>query len=100
MRLLQLVEQFDFVILEDDYHYTGSPILPLASACHGGRVLYAGSLSKVLSPAFRIGYVVGLAALVEEMGFVRHLISSTTEATRCWSRASLSCWPKVSCRRN
>jgi GntR family transcriptional regulator/MocR family aminotransferase len=78
VRLLQLAEQYDFVVLEDDYdfdfHYSGSPILPLASADRHGRVLYVGSLSKVLAPAFRIGYVVGPPDLIAEMGRLRHLI--------------------------
>jgi GntR family transcriptional regulator/MocR family aminotransferase len=73
VRLLQLAERYDFVILEDDYdfdyHYAGSPILPLASADRTGRVLYVGSLSKVLAPAFRVGYLVGPADLVAELGY-------------------------------
>lgn len=78
VRLLQLAEQYDFVILEDDYdfdfHYSGSPILPLASADRYGRVLYVGSLSKVLAPTFRVGYLVGPPDLIAEMGRLRHLI--------------------------
>ncbi|WP_245126307.1 MocR-like pyridoxine biosynthesis transcription factor PdxR [Hymenobacter volaticus] len=78
VRLLQLAEQYDFVVLEDDYdfdfHYASSPILPLASADRHGRVLYVGSLSKVLAPAFRVGYVVGPPDLIAEMGYLRHLI--------------------------
>ncbi|UOQ71226.1 MocR-like pyridoxine biosynthesis transcription factor PdxR [Hymenobacter cellulosilyticus] len=72
VRLLQLAAQHDFIILEDDYdfdfHYDGAPILPLASTDRTGRVLYMGSLSKVLAPAFRVGYVVAPADVVEELG--------------------------------
>ena len=78
MRLLQLAEQYDFIILEDDYdydfHYDSAPILPLASADRGGRVLYLGSLSKVLAPAFRVGYVVAPADIIEELGRLRRHI--------------------------
>lgn len=78
VHLLHLAERYNFVILEDDYdfdfHYASSPILPLASADYAGRVLYVGSLSKVLTPAFRVGYVVGPADLVTEMGRLRALI--------------------------
>jgi GntR family transcriptional regulator/MocR family aminotransferase len=78
VQLLQLAGQHDFIILEDDYdydfHYAGSPILPLASADGQGRVLYVGSLSKTLAPAFRIGYIVAPPDLVEELGQHRRLI--------------------------
>ena len=78
VRLLQLAERHDFVILEDDYdfdfHYANSPILPLASADRTGRVLYVGSLSKVLAPSIRVGYLVGPTDLVAEIGNLRYLI--------------------------
>ncbi|GAB3308258.1 aminotransferase-like domain-containing protein [Hymenobacter tenuis] len=75
VQLLQLAARNDFIILEDDYdydfHYDGAPILPLASTDRAGRVLYMGSLSKVLAPAFRVGYVVAPADLIEELGHRR-----------------------------
>jgi GntR family transcriptional regulator/MocR family aminotransferase len=49
-------------ILEDDYdsefRYTGRPLPSLKSLDRGQRVLYAGSFSKVLFPALRLGYLV------------------------------------------
>jgi GntR family transcriptional regulator/MocR family aminotransferase len=49
-------------VLEDDYdsefRYTGHPPPALKSLDRGGRVLYAGSFSKVLFPALRLGYLV------------------------------------------
>ncbi|MBD2768506.1 PLP-dependent aminotransferase family protein [Hymenobacter sp. BT664] len=78
VRLLQLAERHNFIILEDDYdfdfHYANSPILPLASADRTGRVLYVGSLSKALAPSIRVGYLVGPADLVAEMGNLRFLV--------------------------
>ena len=49
-------------IVEDDYdsefRYVGRPLPSLKSLDRGQRVLYAGSFSKVLFPALRLGYLV------------------------------------------
>lgn len=78
LRLLQLAQQHRFCILEDDYdydfHYNSSPILPLAAADAGHNVVYVGSLSKVFSPALRIGYVVAPAEVIEAMADLRRVI--------------------------
>ncbi len=78
VRLLQLAEQYGFVILEDDYdydfHYLSRPILPLASADQQGMVVYVGSLTKSVAPAFRIGYIVAPVALIDELARLRRII--------------------------
>jgi GntR family transcriptional regulator / MocR family aminotransferase len=78
LRLLQLAQQYGFCILEDDYdfdfHYNSSPILPLAAADAGRNVVYVGSLSKVFSPALRVGYVVAPAAVINAMANLRRII--------------------------
>lgn len=61
IRLLELARQHDFVIIEDDYdhefHFSHSPMLPLANMDTDGRVIHIGSLSKVLAPGLRLGYI-------------------------------------------
>jgi GntR family transcriptional regulator/MocR family aminotransferase len=78
VRLLQLAEQHGFAVLEDDYdydfHYLSRPILPLASADRKGMVVYIGSLTKSVAPAFRIGYVVAPTALIDELARLRRII--------------------------
>jgi GntR family transcriptional regulator / MocR family aminotransferase len=71
-RRLQLLEwawKSGAVIFEDDYdseyRYSGRPIPSLQGLDHHGVVLYAGSFSKVLFPALRIGYVVIPVNLVQ-----------------------------------
>ncbi|MCE7070523.1 PLP-dependent aminotransferase family protein [Dyadobacter sp. CY327] len=62
IQLLNVIKQYGLWTIEDDYdydfHYRNSPILPLASADHGGRIIYIGSYTKLLGPSFRIGYMV------------------------------------------
>jgi GntR family transcriptional regulator/MocR family aminotransferase len=71
LELLNLANEFGFIILEDDYdydfHYEKSPILPLASADTNGMVVYIGSFGKSLAPGFRTGFIVAPENLMTEM---------------------------------
>lgn len=62
LELLAWAEEAGSWILEDDYdsefRYVGRPLPSLKSLDRGERVLYAGSFSKVLFPALRLGYLV------------------------------------------
>lgn len=71
LELINLANEFGFVILEDDYdydfHYDKSPILPLASADTTGMVIYTGTFGKSLAPGFRTGFIVAPENLMTEM---------------------------------
>ncbi|CAG1005220.1 kynurenine/2-aminoadipate aminotransferase [Methylophilaceae bacterium] len=68
LKLLMLAEQYNFVIIEDDYdhefHFSHRPMMPLASMDYAGRVIYVGSMSKVLAPGLRIGYIIAHADVI------------------------------------
>lgn len=70
LKLLILAEQYNFVIIEDDYdhefHFHHHPVFPLASTSHAGRVIYVGSLSKVLAPGLRVGYLVASKEIINQ----------------------------------
>lgn len=70
LKLLMLAEQYDFMIIEDDYdhefHFHHHPVFPLASTNHAGRVIYVGSLSKVLAPGLRVGYLVASKEIINQ----------------------------------
>ena len=78
IHLLELAFRHNFTILEDDYdydfHYSSSPLLPLASLDHRGHVVYIGSFSKIFAPNIRVGYLVGSPEMVEELSKVRRII--------------------------
>lgn len=78
LRLMELAEAYDFFIVEDDYdydyHYSGSPILPLASIDVHSRVVYLGSFSKVLAPSIRIGYIQAAEGFIEACANIRRQI--------------------------
>ncbi len=71
LALLALARRHRVCVIEDDYdhefHYEGRPVLPLASADRDGVVAYVGTLSKLLAPGLRAGFVVGPAALIEHL---------------------------------
>ena len=89
LALLALARAERIAIIEDDYdhefHYDGRPVLPLASADHSGLVVYIGTLSKILAPGFRIGYIVAPPAVLHSVGAIRSLLDIqgdlATEAT-------------------
>jgi GntR family transcriptional regulator/MocR family aminotransferase len=74
--LLRKAELQDFVIIEDDYEaenlYEGAPMPALKSLDKTGRVIYVGSVSKSLSPALRLGFIVAPRALIKELRVIRH----------------------------
>lgn len=77
-RLLQCAERQDFVVIEDDYEsenlHEGTPVPALKSLDRSGRVIYIGSLSKSLSPAVRLGFIVASRGLIAELRALRHVM--------------------------
>ncbi|MDP4250761.1 MAG: PLP-dependent aminotransferase family protein [Bacteroidota bacterium] len=78
IRLLQLAEKYGFIIFEDDYdydfHYLSKPLLPLAGSDTSGMVLYCGSFTKTISPAFRVGYLTGSENVIRHLSQLRRII--------------------------
>jgi GntR family transcriptional regulator / MocR family aminotransferase len=77
-KLLALAAKHRIAILEDDYdhefHYDGRPVLPLASADPHGSVIYVGTLSKILAPGLRLGFVVAPRPLIDRLARERYLV--------------------------
>jgi GntR family transcriptional regulator/MocR family aminotransferase len=69
LRLMSLAEQFGFAIIEDDYdhefHFAHQPMLPLVSADPWGKVVYIGSMSKLLTPSLRLGYLAAPKSFID-----------------------------------
>jgi len=69
LELLAWARRADAFVLEDDYdseyRYRGRPVQALAGLDRDGRVLYAGTFSKLLFPALRLGFLVLPPPLVD-----------------------------------
>lgn len=69
LALLEWARKGDAWVVEDDYdseyRYEGRPIEAVQGLDGAGRVIYVGTMSKVLYPALRLGYLVLPPALVE-----------------------------------
>jgi GntR family transcriptional regulator/MocR family aminotransferase len=84
LQLLEFAKKHRIAVLEDDYdhefHYEGRPIAPISSEDSSGNLIYIGTLSKVLAPGLRIGYVVGPKALIDALAAIRSHIDSHGDA--------------------
>ncbi|MCG0286188.1 PLP-dependent aminotransferase family protein [Streptomyces sp. PSAA01] len=69
--LVRLAAEYEFTVIEDipyrELRYTGTASASLAELDLDNRVVTVGSLSKVLSPGLRIGYVIADPALVTDL---------------------------------
>jgi GntR family transcriptional regulator / MocR family aminotransferase len=68
LELLKWASEAGVWVLEDDYdsefRYEGRPLSALHSLDPDGRVIYAGTFSKILAPAIRLGYLVAPSRLI------------------------------------
>jgi GntR family transcriptional regulator/MocR family aminotransferase len=78
LALLARARRERFAILEDDYdhefHFDGRPVAPLAADDPGGNVIYLGTLSKILAPGLRLGFVAAPARVVDALARLRTIV--------------------------
>lgn len=79
LKLLDIARRRGLTIIEDDYdheyRFDGRPVLPLAVRAEAELpVIYVGSLSKLLAPAVRAGYVTTRPDLLACMAYRREAI--------------------------
>jgi GntR family transcriptional regulator/MocR family aminotransferase len=73
--VLDFARAHNAFIFEDDYdaefRFTGPPLPSLQGIDNSGRVIYAGTVSKILCPGLRLGYVVAPEPLVDSLVKIR-----------------------------
>lgn len=79
LELIRLSNEYNFTIIEDDYdnefHFGYRPVLPISSYQELKKYVYIGTMSKVVAPALRIGYLASNNTLLtEKVAALRKLI--------------------------
>jgi GntR family transcriptional regulator/MocR family aminotransferase len=85
--LIQWAREHDVLVIENDYdgefRYESAPLPALAALGGFGHVAYVGTFSKVLSPAMRLGFLVGrpelVAAITRAIAEARDSVSIVTQ---------------------
>lgn len=76
-KMLELASKYDVIILEDnpygDLRFSGEDVPTIKSLDTEGRVVYAGSFSKILSPGLRLGYIIAPAPLAEKIEMLKQV---------------------------
>ena len=82
--LIDFARACDAYIFEDDHNsefrYTGPPLPCLQGLDNVGRVIYSGTMSKILYPSLRLGYIVAPHQLVEPMIKIRAVMDQHSPA--------------------
>jgi GntR family transcriptional regulator/MocR family aminotransferase len=78
VQLLDLARRRGLIVFEDDYdnefQYEGTPVLPLAFADRSGVVVYLGTMSKILAPGLRLGFVASSPEVAERIARYRSFV--------------------------
>ncbi|WP_028594985.1 PLP-dependent aminotransferase family protein [Paenibacillus assamensis] len=74
--VMKLMRRYQIPVIEDGFNeelrYSGAHVAPLiATAGQGNGVIYIGSLSKVLFPGLRVGWVLGDRALIDNLESIK-----------------------------
>jgi GntR family transcriptional regulator/MocR family aminotransferase len=78
LELIALSNKHGFTIIEDDYdnefHFGQRPILPLSSFENIQHYVYIGTMSKIVAPALRVGYLASSKAFITKVSRLRKII--------------------------
>lgn len=77
-QLLEIVERYDLLLLEDDPYgevyfepELKEQMVPIKSFDRSGRVLYISSFSKILAPGLRTGWIVAHPQIIEKIDLAK-----------------------------
>ncbi|KAA0004397.1 MAG: PLP-dependent aminotransferase family protein, partial [Thermoplasmata archaeon] len=81
-KLLDIAKEYDLLIIEDDPYsklrYNGESVKPIKSFDDEGYVLYMSTFSKILSPGFRLAWVIGDEDIIKKMVIAKQAMDLCT----------------------
>jgi len=81
-KLLDIANEYDLLVIEDDPYsrlrYNGNPVKPIKSFDDENRVLYMSTFSKILSPGFRLAWVIGDIEIIKKMVIAKQAMDLCT----------------------
>jgi len=82
--LLDFARSKNAFVFEDDYdaefRFTGPPLPCLQGIDNSSRVIYAGTMSKILHPSLRLGYIIAPEPLVDPLVKIRSTMDQHSSA--------------------
>ncbi|MEM4727768.1 MAG: PLP-dependent aminotransferase family protein [Candidatus Bathyarchaeia archaeon] len=91
--MLELAEEFDFLILEDNPYgyisFEGPMPTPIKAMDKSGRVLYMSTFSKIVSPGLRIGWIAARREFVAKMAEAKSNIDICSDGLSQYVAAGL-----------
>jgi GntR family transcriptional regulator/MocR family aminotransferase len=82
--LLDFARANNAFVFEDDFYaefrFAGPPLPSLQGIDNFGRVIYAGTMSKILYPSLRLGYVVAPESLIDPLVKIRSTMDQHSSA--------------------
>jgi 2-aminoadipate transaminase len=81
-KLVDLAHEHDFLIVEDnpysELRYYGDPVRTVKSFDDENRVIYLGTVSKILAPGLRVGWVVGSHEVIRKFEIMKQTLDLCT----------------------
>lgn len=78
LQLIELSNKYGFTIIEDDYdseyHFGQRPVMPVSAYEGAQNYIYMGTLSKLIAPAIRIGYIYSSTDFIAKVGRLRKIV--------------------------
>ncbi len=88
-RLLALAARYQVPIIEDDPYgalrYEGRSLPSLHSMDRHGTVIYLSTVSKMLFPGFRIGWIAAPRAVIERLALMKQIVDLDTNPLAQWA---------------
>jgi len=93
LRMLDLAEEFDFLVIEDNPYgyisFEGPMPTPIKALDESERVIYMSTFSKIVSPGLRIGWVAAHGEFVTKMAVAKGNVDICTDGLSQYVAAEL-----------